>query len=56
MIAGHITVKRGYWHVLLSYKDETGRRKRKSISTHLKEKKKLTGTPTLKQIDCSTAV
>lgn len=38
MIAGHLSVKNGYWHAILSYKDELGKRKRKSIATHLKEK------------------
>lgn len=38
MVAGHLRVQNGYWQIILSYKDLDGKRKTKSISTHLKEK------------------
>lgn len=28
----------GYWQMILSYKDSTGKRRTKSVTTHLKEK------------------
>ncbi|WP_159435401.1 tyrosine-type recombinase/integrase [Sporobacter termitidis] len=31
-------MKNGYWHMILSYKEPSGKRKTKSISTHLKER------------------
>ena len=38
MVAGHLRVQNGYWQMILSYKDSTGKRRTKSVSTHLKEK------------------
>lgn len=38
MIAGHLTEKNGYWHVVLELRDQNGKRKPKWISTHLKIK------------------
>ncbi len=38
MVAGHLRLKRGYWHMVLSYNDETGKHVTKSVTTHLKEK------------------
>ena len=34
-VSGHLEDKRGFYHVVLSWKDETGNRGRKSISTGL---------------------
>ena len=36
MVAGHMTKKNGYWHLILMVRDETGRLKQKWISTHLR--------------------
>ena len=38
MVAGHLEVKRGIYQCVLNYTDETGKRKRQSISTGLSEK------------------
>lgn len=38
MVAGHLRVQNGYWQMILSYKDSTGKRRTKSVTTHLKEK------------------
>lgn len=38
MVAGHLRLKNGYWHMVLSYNDEMGKRVTKSVTTHLKEK------------------
>ena len=38
MVAGHLRVQNGYWQMILSYRDSTGKRRTKSVSTHLKEK------------------
>ncbi len=38
MVAGHLRLKRGYWHMILSYNNEAGKRVTKSVTTHLKEK------------------
>lgn len=38
MVAGHLRVQNSYWQMILSYKDPDGKRKTKSISTHLQEK------------------
>ena len=38
MIAGHLQVKKGNWYAVLSYKDESGKRKKKWFPTKLKEK------------------
>lgn len=35
MLAGHLREKNGYYHIILNYKDVTGKRKTKSISTGL---------------------
>ncbi len=35
MVAGHLRIQNGYYQMILSYKDENGRRKTKSISTGL---------------------
>ena len=37
MIAGHLQAKKGNWYVVLSLKDENGKRKPKWLPTHLKE-------------------
>lgn len=39
MVAGHLTVKNGYYHIVLNYKDENGKRKTKWKSTELLAKK-----------------
>ena len=33
MVAGHLRIQNGYYQMILSYKDENGKRKTKSIST-----------------------
>lgn len=38
MIAGHLRVKNGYWHMIISYENAHGKRVQKSVTTHLKEK------------------
>ena len=38
MVAGHLSVKKGYYYCVLNYKDEYGKRKNKWISTGLPEK------------------
>lgn len=38
MVAGHLRIQNGYYQMILSYKDNTGKRKTKSISTKLAEK------------------
>lgn len=38
MIAGHLQEKKGYYYVVLSYKDENGKKVVKYISTGLKVK------------------
>lgn len=38
MVAGHLRVQNGYWQMILSYKDSTGKRRTESVTTHLKEK------------------
>lgn len=38
MVSGHLSVKKGYYYCVLSYNDETGKRKTKWISTGLPEK------------------
>ena len=35
MVAGHLREKKGYFHILLNYKDAEGNRKTKWISTGL---------------------
>ena len=35
MVAGHLREKNGYYQMVLSFKDSTGKRKTKSISTGL---------------------
>ena len=34
-VAGHLQEKKGYYYAVLSYKDESGRRKTKWVSTKL---------------------
>lgn len=36
MVAGHLTVKSGYWYAIVMVRDETGKKKKKWISTQLK--------------------
>lgn len=38
MVAGHLRIQNGYYQMILSYKDENGKRKTKSISTGLEAK------------------
>ncbi len=38
MVAGHLRIRNGYWHMILSYNNEMGKRITKSVTTHLKEK------------------
>ena len=38
MVAGHLRAKNGYWHMIIIYYDETGKRRERSLTTHLKEK------------------
>ena len=38
MVAGHLRVQNGYWQMIFSYKDVSGKRKTKSVSTKLKQK------------------
>lgn len=38
MVAGHLRIQNGYYQMILSYKDENGKRKTKSISTGLEVK------------------
>jgi integrase len=38
VVAGHLSVKKGYYYCVLNYKDEYGKRKNKWISTGLPEK------------------
>jgi len=38
MVAGHLRVQSGYWQMIFSYKDVSGKRKTKSVSTKLKQK------------------
>lgn len=38
MVAGHLQIKKGYYYIVLSYKDENGKRKTPWISTGLKVK------------------
>ena len=38
MVAGHLEVKRGIYQCVINYTDESGKRKRQSISTGLPEK------------------
>lgn len=38
MVAGHLRLRNGYWHMILSYNDEMGKRVTRSVTTHLKEK------------------
>lgn len=38
MIAGHLRVRNGHWHMVLSYDNEYGKRIQKSVTIHLKEK------------------
>ena len=38
MVAGHLSVKKGFYYCVLNYKDEYGKRKNKWISTGLTEK------------------
>lgn len=38
MVAGHLRAKNGYWHMIISYYDEMGKRKERSFTTHLKTK------------------
>ena len=33
MVAGHLTEKKGYYYAVLNYKDYTGKRKSKWVST-----------------------
>ena len=35
MVTGHLREKNGYFHIILNYKDETGKRQTKSVSTGL---------------------
>lgn len=35
MVAGHLTEKKGYYYAVLNYKDYTGKRKSKWVSTGL---------------------
>ena len=35
MVAGHISEKKGYYYAVLNYKDYTGKRKSKWVSTGL---------------------
>lgn len=36
MVAGHLTCKSGYWYAVVMVRDESGKKKKKWISTHLK--------------------
>ena len=38
MVAGHLREKNGYWHMVITYRDEMGNRKERSFTTHLKAK------------------
>lgn len=38
MVAGHLRIQNGYYQMILSYKDESGKRRTKSISTGLEAK------------------
>ena len=38
MVAGHLQIKKGYFYIVLSYKDENGKRKTQWTATGLKEK------------------
>ena len=38
MVAGHLRAKNGYWHMIIIYYDEMGKRKEQSFTTHLKAK------------------
>jgi len=38
MVAGHLRAKNGYWHMIIIYYDEMGKRKERSFTTHLKAK------------------
>ena len=38
MVAGHLRAKNGYWHMIIIYYDEMGKRKERSFTTHLKTK------------------
>lgn len=38
MVAGHLRSKNGYWHMIIIYYDEMGKRKEQSFTTHLKVK------------------
>lgn len=38
MVAGHLREKNGYWHMIIVYRDEFGKRREHSFTTHLKTK------------------
>ena len=38
MVAGHLREKNGYWHMVITYRDEMENRKERSFTTHLKAK------------------
>lgn len=38
MVAGHLRIQNGYYQMILSYKDDNGKRNTKSISTGLEVK------------------
>ena len=38
MVAGHLCEKNGYWHMVITYRDEMGNLKERSFTTHLKAK------------------
>ena len=50
MVAGHLSEKKGYYYAVLNYKDYTGKRKSKWVSTGLpvKGNKRRAGTAGIK--------
>lgn len=38
MVAGHLRERNGYWHMVVTYRDEMGKRREHSFTTHLKTK------------------